>query len=709
MSELRLCLFGSFAISRSDGEVLPTLGKKAQALVAYIALSPERHETRERLAALLWGEGIDEHARHSLRQCLLSLRRALGDDYDKMLQAEGEVISLNTDFVEVDVHEFERLSIGNTAEDLETAQALYTGDLLVGLRTRAAAFDDWLDIEARRLHHMAADTLSRLVTLHLEQNNNEKALAVAQELVNFDPSREEGHRLLMQLYAASGQRAAALRQYKICEAALLRELDVEPDPETRALFEQIKSEDNVDISLGSSAVPDGSETKAKIAVTPWLSRRIAVAVVGALLIVAGVAYWGLGPSGEKKGLFPWTGSAGLAIPERPSIAILPFEDLNPDSGNSAFVDGLTEGITSALSMVSDIFVIARNTALTYRDKSISAHQVADELGVRYVLDGSVQSSGERVRVAVHLMDTKQGNQVWAELYDRQMGDAFALQDEVILEVITALQVTMTEGEQDRVSLIHGTDNLQAWMLAGQALQHLRQLNRYDNAKARQLYRKSIQLDPSYPGAWGGLAWTYFLESWFGWGASREAALKEAATLAQKTMDLNPERPRTFGLLGSLSLMAGDHATAIEFGEKAVALSPNGADVTALLALSLTYAGELERSAELAKQAMRLSPYYPDWYRWTLARAYRLSGDHEDALWALQGEDENKTKSLAALVELVMVYGEMGEWQKARTLAQDVLRQEPNFSATLWTAVPPAKDSDVAAKDLDTLVKAGLPQ
>ena len=729
MTQLYLRLFGRLAVSRALGDELAVPSRKAQALLAYLALNPDHWRTRAELAALLWSDRGEEQARHSLRQSILTLRHALEDNENTILVSEGDRIGLNTEFVESDVSEFERVVAERVPEALMRGAALYTGDLLEGLDVKSEGFDDWLVRERRRLRDLATDTLARLAALQAEAQEFDSAIATAQRLLAFDPLREDGHRLLMQLYDGTGRRAIALRQFRSCQEILRRDLDVEPEPETVALYETMRvgaaSGDDVTAKfrmgrdkpaermppelgrVATAQAASGPLTPRSSRLKPWYWAALGVM---AFIIAAALVYWGVylrAPTPifevarKEKMAFP--------LPEKPSIAVLPFKDMTGDPQQENFVDGITEDITTTLSIISEMFVIARSSALTYKGKPVKVQTVAEELGVRYVLLGSVQSEGGRVRVSAQLVDALQGNQEWAQRYDREVEDIFALQDEITLEIITALQVEMTEGEQDRMSLVHGTDNLTAWTLAGQALQHLRHLNKNDNIKARALYRKASKTDPDYPGAWDGLAWTHLLDARFGWGSSRKTSLQRAAELAQKTLSLDDTRPRSFGLLGQVALAQGDHDQAVALGQEAITLNPNGADVTALLGLTLTYTGGAERAIALLRHAMRLSPYYPDWYRWSLGRAYRLAERYDEAIPALTARLGSSPEALAPRVELVAAYSQMSRIDKARATALEVRQIDREFSARAWTQNPPYADPAVASKDLNALLRAGLPE
>ncbi len=734
MEQLSLRLLGRFSLSHSSAGEISIPSKKGQALVAYLALAPGQRRSRYDLADALWSDRGEEQARHSLRQSILTIHKALGDQSPLVLIAEAEELVLNKDLIAIDVLDFKRLAAAEDSERLEQAVALYGGDLLESLYVRSEGFDEWLVRERARLRDLTVETLARLMNLHAGSDDADRAIKTTERVLALDPLREDAHRMLMRLYDGTGRRSAALRQFQVCEETLRQELDAEPEPETLALYSELRSrtgetsgplpqpdtapttepKDTVQTertkadSHGSPPAAGVAQTAAKPA-----KRRLWLWVVMAtvaFVIAAGFIYWGVylrAPTPvfeiarQDKMDFP--------LPEKPSIAVLPFENRtgNPDQDN--FVDGITEGITTVLSIISEMFVIARSSTLTYKDQPAKPQQVAENLGVRYVLMGSVQQSGEQVRISAQLADALTGQLVWAGQYDREAEDVFALQDEITLEIITALQVEITEGEQERMSLIHGTDNLEAWILAAQGLQLIRRVTKGDNAKARRLYRSAIELDRNYAGAWDGLAWTHLLDARFGWSDSRETSVLRAAELAQKMLALDDTRPRTYALLGQVLLINGDHDQAVALGEKAVALNPNGADVSAMLGLTLTYTGELERSIALLKQAMRLSPYYPDWYRWSLGRAYRLAGRYEEAIAALTAGLDRSLESLAPRVELVAAYSQLRAIKKAQDEATEVLRINPNFSAGEWSRVPPYKDPASAERDLDALHRAGLPQ
>ena len=434
------------------------------------------------------------------------------------------------------------------------------------------------------------------------------------------------------------------------------------------------------------------------------SRGWAVALV--LLAVATAAIWrpwapALDTASIDKMAFP--------LPKRPSIAVLPFRNLSGKTAQDIFSSGVTEGIITALSKISAMFVVASTSTFVYKGRAVKLRTVAEELGVRYILEGSIQRTTDTVRVNVRLTDSIKGNVIWSDSYQGEASDIFALQDKITLRIITGLQVQLTEGEQERVALSHGTTNLKAWEYASQGSLLLRRLKLKDNTRARELYTLATKLDPDYPGAWGGVAWTHLLAARFGWSTSPADSLSKAEGLARKALALDTNRPGTYILLGHIYLTKGDHERAVAFGEKSVGLSPSGAEALAILAVTYSYAGQPKRAIGLLKKAMRLSPYYPGYYLWTLGRAYRLTGDRERAISAFTQHLKRDPDSLVSRVELVITQAELGRMTEAREAAKAVLRIDPTFSTGRWEPSLTYKDRAVTKREIAALRKAGLPE
>jgi adenylate cyclase len=397
------------------------------------------------------------------------------------------------------------------------------------------------------------------------------------------------------------------------------------------------------------------------------------------------------------------------LPDKPSIAVLPFVNMSDDSGQEHFADGITEDIITDLSRLPNLFVIARNSSFTYKGKSVKVQQVAEELGVRYVLEGSIQKTEDQVRVTVQLVDAISGYHVWAERYDRTLNDIFVVQDEITQNVAASLvgyggRLTKAQLETAKRK---PPGSLQAYDNYLLGSYHKHRFTKEDIAKARQYYERAIQLDPGLARAYLGLAWTHQHDVWLGWSESPETSLAAFKVNAQKAVELDELDGEAHLALGQAFFLEGDidHGTA-EY-DRALALGPNNADVLAILGWNLPQTlGQSEKAVELIKRAMRLNPHYPDWYRHALGYAEYHVGRYEDAARVLRTV-ENPTVETA--LYLAMSTAQLGQNEAAAKAAQEVLRLYPEFSAQRYMQNGGYRDPVAKSELLEGARKAGLPE
>jgi len=302
----------------------------------------------------------------------------------------------------------------------------------------------------------------------------------------------------------------------------------------------------------------------------------------------------------------------LPLPDKPSIVVLPFINISEDSKQEYFSDGLTEDLTSDLSQISSLFVISRNSAFTYKGKAVKLPEVSRELGVQYVVEGSVRKAGDQVRITAQLVDATKDQHLWSERYDRPLIELFALQDEIRQKIVTALRVKLTPEEQERFQRAP-TDNLEAYDFFLRE-EEVRLRGFYEtkqelNAQARQLYEKAIELDPRYAGAYAGLGWTYFLDWFFQWNPNRAQTLERAFELEQRAVALDDSLSWAHMALGRVYVWQKQHEQAIVEAERALALDPNNADGYWNLGNILTFAGRPEEGIGMIEQGMRRNPRY----------------------------------------------------------------------------------------------------
>jgi len=357
----------------------------------------------------------------------------------------------------------------------------------------------------------------------------------------------------------------------------------------------------------------------------WLAAAVVLAVVAGAGAAAAWLHLGrpdVEPASIERMAFP--------LPKKPSIAVVPFDNFSGDPEQDYLADGMTENIIMALSQASNLFVIARNSTFAYKDKPVKVQEVAADLGVRYVLEGSVQRSGDRVRVHAQLIDAQSGSHLWGERYDRKLTDLFALQDEITEHIVTSMRIELTDGEQMRVRRRH-TRNLDAWKLLSRGVEHFYRRTKTGNAQARQLFREAVAADGDYALAYALLAWTHWFDGQNGWTGDPAVSFERAASLAEKALALDDELPDVHALQGAIHLAQGRREAALASGEQAVALNPNHSTNTALLAVFLLGTGRPEDAVHKMKRAMRLSPYYPAWYLEVLGFAYLEGGHPEEAI------------------------------------------------------------------------------
>jgi adenylate cyclase len=438
------------------------------------------------------------------------------------------------------------------------------------------------------------------------------------------------------------------------------------------------------------------------------SRRVAPFVAATLVVGAVVAVlWGVyfRPTAVE-GPEP-TGGAALALPDKPSIAVLPFANMSGDPEQEYFSDGISEDLITDLSRISGLFVIARHSAFVYKGKHVSVEQVGRELGVRYVLEGSVRKANDRLRITAQLVDATTGGHIWAERYDRDLEDIFALQDEVTRKIVAALEVRLTEREQAGVEDVP-TDNLEAYDSHLRGLAYFRRGTKESNRQAREMFEKAIELDSEFAWPHVMLAYTYWLDWWNQW-TDDPRVLERAFEFAQQAMALD-DSSGAYTVLSWLNLLVSrQHQLAISQAEKAVSLSPNHPAPYVALANALTHSGYQEETIRAAKTAIRLNPHDPTAAEMYLCNAYRLLQRYEDAIAACKRSLNAQPGSLTTHLVLAVIYVDLDETQSAKREAAEILRVSPRFSLEGLEQRLAYTDAAVTEHMITALRKAGLPE
>jgi len=433
-----------------------------------------------------------------------------------------------------------------------------------------------------------------------------------------------------------------------------------------------------------------------------------MAVAAAVIILIGLAGWYLYIEQSKRIEPASVEKMAYPLPDKPSIAVLPFDNLSGDSEQEYLSDGITEQIITSLSKVPYIFVIARNSTFAYKGKSVKIQQIAEELAVRYVLEGSVQRSDDRVRITVQLIDATAGHHLWAENYDRKLTDIFALQDEIAMKIMAQLQVKLTEADWGRFSAIK-TTNLKAYVKFLKGKEHNFRRTPADVLEARKLAQEAIALDPEYGGGYVLLAHTHLDEIWFNMTKDRAKSLQTAEQLTQKAIGLSGEDSDSLRLLSMVFLLRNQYEKALIQAQKAVELAPSSAENLWWLGVVLRFAGRYDEAILHLEKAIRLNPVTPIMYLNNLAFAYAFSGQYEKAIPLWIRAIERNPDYLFAYSGLTFAYQMSGNETKAREAVAQVLRIKPNFSVKRSAGeANPIKDADLKKRYMDAQRKAGLP-
>ncbi|MHC4271870.1 MAG: tetratricopeptide repeat protein, partial [Planctomycetota bacterium] len=439
-------------------------------------------------------------------------------------------------------------------------------------------------------------------------------------------------------------------------------------------------------------------------------RRMPILVGAAAVLMLGVAIgiWqyyarrpSVEPASQEKMAFP--------LPDKPSIAVLPFDNIGGDPEQEYFSDGLAENIITQLSQIHSLFVISRSSSFTYKGKPVKVNQVAEELGVRYVLEGSVQRAENRVRVTAQLIDASTGRHLWADRYDRELTSIFAIQDEITRKIITEMAVKLGEGEHERL-LQKQTQNVEAWTSIRRGIKQFRQFTKEANLKARELSEKAISLEPEYSEAYSLLGWTYALPVRQGWSKSPKEDLKRAEELVYKAKDFDKNNSMAQDLLGFIYVLRGQYDRAIQEGQRSVELAPNTSDTHALLSLSFLFNGQPDAAVAAMLKAMRLAPFYPRWFLSSLAESYFVAGQYEEAEAAFKKILEKRPQHFRSHAWLAVIYKVFGRDDLARRQAEQALRINPAFCTEEWRKeFTPWKNREEVERILDIARKSGIPE
>ena len=629
------------------GRSLSPESRKATALLAYLAMRADEPTSRDHLAGLLWGDSANDQARANLRQALTQLRRIFRDIGADPIKTQGDQVTFCSAGLSIDARLLE------DSEALPDAARLpLDKEFLEGFTVAEPEFEQWLTAKRERIRARVGQLHERAADDAIEARRIDKAIDHLTSALNLDPLREHLHRRLMRLFAAQGRADAAIAQYERCRGVLVKELGVGPDKETKDLFGQIQAQ------RGSGEGDPGGEEPPPM------------------------------------------------VTDRPSIAVLAFENMSSDPEQEYFSDGVVEDIITDLSKITELFVIARNSSFAYKGRRPDVRDVCRELGVRYVLEGSVRKAADRVRVTAQLIDGTTGGHLWAERYDRDLRDIFAVQDEVTGEIVSALALRLSPEERDRVASRY-TENLEAYEHFLRGREQAYRDTPEANAQARAKLEQAVALDPDFSLAFSHLSRNHVIAYVNRWGDTPDRSLDRALELGEHAAKLDEANPHAWFAVGAATLWLRQHERATVAAGKCLAIDPNFAEGHGLFGLILVYSGKpLEAIASLHK-AMRLDPHYRDILLHLLALAHVQLGEYERAAAALRRRLARKPESDISRVLLAAVHGHLGDVDASRAEWSEALRINPKYSLEHRRGILPYKNLADLDQILEGLRKAGL--
>lgn len=640
---LQLKLFGPFEVKGSPDQSYFS-NTKVRALLAYLVLAETRAATRERLTDLLWGSRFDTQASQSFRQALARLKKAVGAE---KLLVNDQGIRLASDKIETDVDEFLRLVRTGSEEAVRRAVEIAQGEFLSGIDIKEAAWEEWLQTQRSRLVRLLNDSSVILGDIEFGRDDFKAALSCGEAVNNRDYFREDAHRLVMQCLAKLGRRAEALKRYQELTSRIKAEFGVSAEPATVECYEALKRD-----------LP---------------ARQVS------------------GTGGER---VPVPGPSALV--ERRSIAVLPFTNLSNDPQHAPFAQGLTDDLITDLSRAGRLFVVP---SFTYDGRSADVRAIARDLGVDYVLEGSAQRAGGRVRINVKLLEARAGATLWAERFDRDLSDIFAVQDEVVASIAEALlgRLAVT-----RIADRKRPTSMEAYDLCVRARPLIRQ-SAQSASEARILLERAVALDPEYSEAYRWLALATYVPWWFGAEPKRNHSL--ALAHARKAIQLDENDPDAHCMLGTLLV----HELQLEEAEAEFAcvlrLDPNNADTWAMLSEFFVRKGKSAEALGMIEKAFRVNPYPPGWHYWLLGQAYFLDGQYERAVVTLRHELTYRTESRRTLAASLALLGRTNEAQHEAKL---FMAMNPVFTISHWIQSVRFADKSTGELFVEAYRKAGLP-
>jgi TolB-like protein/DNA-binding SARP family transcriptional activator len=651
MTAFKLQLLGGFKVQNEAGLEIVIPARKGRALLAILAVAPTGTVSREKLAALLWSDRGEDQARSSLRQTLTVLRKELGVTGANLLVADDQRVELARDTMEIDAVSIVSLSKSNDVLALRRAAILYQGEFLADGAVSDPMFEEWLAGERSRYRDLMISIFDRLLAIEPAVER----VALAKRLLALDPLREASHLFLMKAYADRGERSMALQHYSVCRDLLKSELNVQPGNDIEQLRLRLTSEGSSD-STGHEFAP----------------------------------------------LKPPSQNPNAKVHERPSIAVLTFTNLSDDPTQRYFSDGITADIITELSRFHQLQVHAQRRPANGERPVLDAAAAGHELGVQYVVEGSVRRLAQRVRINVQLVDAETGEHLWAERFDANEDDIFTMQDHIVRSIAAQLSMRLQLAGLEKAS--RKPPNSMAaydYVLRGHALP-IGVLEA--EAEARQLFQKAIDLDPGYARAHASLG-AYHLLEWSRDLDAPTATLDRSLALTKKAVALDDGDDFCHAMLGRVHMFRRDHELADYHFRKALALNPNSPSLLAGLGILYGFRGEPERGLGYFREALAIAPHFaPTWYWRNRAVVHFIAREYEEAI---EGFKRSPIQPDWVEAYLAASHAHLGKMDEARKHAAAALHLTPRLTINWLLAIDPFRRREDAEHLADGLRKVGF--
>lgn len=656
-AQVLIQVLGGFRLT-VGGRAVTSLPRKAQALLAYLAMQDGRPVTRETVSDLLWTDRGVEQARGSLREELRKLRRAMPGAIDD----DPRMLSFVPDMVETDVGRFRVLVRGRDRVDLAEAAQTYEGGLLDRFPPVGGDFDDWLRTSRDTLNDQAIEVMRRLVDACLAAGDMHPAVLVAERMVALDLLREDSHRRLMEVYLAAGRRPDGLRQYDICEEVLRRELDVEPSEETKALRLRIQKQ-----IYGGGLTEPAKQTSA-----------------------------------TRQSFQPDFGP--------PRVAVMPLAQIGSESVPAHLSDGLIEDVISQLAGLRDLRVISYGSTAGFRSSPLDIREIGHRLDARYVVRGSIRRSGSRIRIMTELADVESEQVCWSRHHDADLSISFEDQDRIVGQIVHTLAPRVVESELMRIRGKR-TEDLSVYEKVLIARDHLSQLNQDNFQKAKLILDEVIAQEPTWGEAYALAADWHGLVLGEGWSLDRAYHLGEVDRLSTKALTLDRDNLRALTFYGHRrSLHHRDYDTALGLFRRALDVAPGSAITWLWSSYTHSYIGDGPEAIRRAEQALTLSPCdrSAHWYYSGLCIAHYTNGTHDAAIeWGRKALAEPIVWRSAPywVAASLSAAGRQGEARDVVSKAQETW---PRRTVSDAVAASPYRDEARRLRYGKDLTAAGMP-